>query len=208
LITTDRSRQFESGLARSISGLTSLAFRDYRASAQSGVSVAKSNMAGQLNAGAVPEAALEILREHQGAYDSDDRGQPYAIRAELERALKVEEDKESDLRKFGSTIAAAFHRLFESYLRSSSVQLRPGLKWEAVGRSHRWKLSVGAEGVSAAIGDKVLLVVHVVPFENVYVASQEGGGWAVFLIRNEIEAFVIDDILGLGSLEWLQFDSR
>ncbi|MEM9453922.1 MAG: toll/interleukin-1 receptor domain-containing protein [Myxococcota bacterium] len=99
------------GVARHQANLISLAFRDYRRSAALGVSVAKSNMAMLLGSIAVPEAGLEILREHEGTFDSDDPSAPYKIRGILEEKVHTEDQAEKIIFRDGKECAAAILRI-------------------------------------------------------------------------------------------------
>lgn len=88
----------ERGIARTRSELPSLAFESYNAAMKSGVSVARCNMAGLIARGSAA-AGLALLDEHAGPFDAADRGYPYQLRAELERALDKEREKEKEVLK-------------------------------------------------------------------------------------------------------------
>jgi len=200
----DSGSHLSRGLARSLAGLKSLAFSDFRASARGGESVAKSNMAGLLRAGPVPEAALEILREHEGDFNCADPGHPYEIRTLLERALQEERKTETALRACGERITTAIHRLVEASLHLGTKEQFGSGRWRA-GRIQEWLLTVENGEPSVVLDGQKLSVRAAEPFTQFYVAFHGTEARLLFILSTDPEAVALPGLTKPDKLEWLQF---
>jgi hypothetical protein len=83
------------GISREAFGLKSLAYEAYSRAFSLGVAVARYNMASLVYHQGVSSAALEALRDHAGTVDSADPGYPYSLRAEIERSVHGERQREA-----------------------------------------------------------------------------------------------------------------
>jgi hypothetical protein len=192
------------GLLRGQAGLRSLAFEDYRAAAQQGASVAKSNMASMLSSGAVAEAGLEILRDHVGDYNSDDPGSPYEIRAALERSVAKERKAESELRTYGDRVTKAIHRLLEGWRRSRGGSARIEGQWQGRTEVGMLELTVTSEHVAVTLEKSVLAVQEVVPLDGFYAAFEASKVRLLFVIHDDVEMVAVNGLSEAGTVEWLE----
>jgi hypothetical protein len=193
------------GLAREQGGMPSLAYKDFRIAANLGISVAKMNMAICLKLGAVAEAGLEILRNHQGEYDSDDRGAPYSIRAELEEQIGLEGKKEISLLELGRKISISFQRLLESAIRKPSEKSINSGKWNAISNSVTWELNFKDNSPSVTYNGKTIHLSSLEALPGIHFAYFENSTWFICTIGNEIEAITLNGFNESNSLSWLDF---
>jgi hypothetical protein len=190
------------GIAREQAGLRSIAFSDYRAAAQSGISVAKANMAWMLNQSAVPEAGLEILRDHLGTFDAADPGRPYEARAVLERSVENERARERALCASGARAIKAMQRMLDAW-RHETTESPPHSRWIATSRTSVISVSLEPE-VIVTVDGRALATEPVQPFADLFVASDDNSPRILLLLRKTPEAVSFSDLKGGGFVDWLE----
>lgn len=189
------------GIARAEAGLHSLAFSDYRIAAQSGISVAKSNMAWMLNNGPVPEAGLEILREHTGQFEAADPGSPYEARALLERSVEAERARERQLCASGDRAIKAIHRMLDAWRREATARPRH-IRWIAMSRAGRIELDL--EPMRMTCDGRPLEIASVHPMNDLFVANGGHNPRILILLREVPEAVAFANLKEGGAVEWLE----
>lgn len=191
------------GIARAQVELPSLAFESYAEAAKRGVSVARCNMAGMIIGGSSAAAGLAVIDEHKGPFDAADRGYPHALRANLERALDTEREKENGILKKAERQFEALWAFAERILLISDR--------EAFQVSGRFEFGVdtitfdksGAHATSL-LGSGNVQNLRVFG-QNAFVFQSEKN--VVFLNRmpDRVEALCLEDFCDAGGTRWCQW---
>lgn len=165
--------------------LTSLAFLEYEKASESGISVAKANMASLVGAGGVASAGLRILEQHTGSFDAASPQYPHRVRASLEEQVHEERTTAEQLMKTGRQV---YHRICA--LADKARQASPAFV--------EGDFSVSGEEYVAALAGpdtiafqpkgesaKQFLLVRLAPFRNTWARLDSDGAFAVLNGRAE-----------------------
>jgi hypothetical protein len=106
------------GRALHMFGFPSHAFRAYRRAGESGISVAKANLASLLRHSGVPAAGLEVLVSHTGPFDAADPAHPFRIRADIESEIHGEALVLADIEERGRRVVGMLSTLANEGLRN------------------------------------------------------------------------------------------
>lgn len=197
------------GLARARAELHSLAFQDYRTASEDGISVGTSNMASMLGNQAVPEAGLELMRRHEGTFDSADPGHPYETRARLERLVAEEEKKEIAYMEYGRKIVVVIHRLVESAIRyDDSIPYLLHQSMSAQSQAGLFSLVLSSGVPDARLNSEALEVVRVKNLPGMYALRGPARDvlCIVFIGQTVVEAVSVSGLKAReGDVEWLDF---
>jgi tetratricopeptide (TPR) repeat protein len=113
------------GRALHNAGYLSLAYDAYIEAVAAGVSVARVNLASCTAYNAVPGAALALLKEHKGDFDSASPEYPYQIRAQVEQLVREEREKADVSFTVGYTTLTMLSELADAALAMGSEGVAP-----------------------------------------------------------------------------------
>jgi hypothetical protein len=94
--------------------LNSLAYRSYLKASKLGTHVSACNIASLVKAAGVPAVALDFIRNQETDYDAQSKHYPYALQAELEEKIQLEENEEKTALKMGLMQLQSLQVIFES----------------------------------------------------------------------------------------------
>jgi hypothetical protein len=94
----------DQGRAYANASLWSLAYDAYQRAAILGVSVARSNIAAIVGKHVVATVGIQLLDQHQGAFDAAQPASPYKVRATLEQSVHDEKERRDGLREQGELL--------------------------------------------------------------------------------------------------------
>jgi len=190
------------GIALARAGLGSRAFEAYSIAYSRGVSVARCNMAQLINSGAMPAAALKLIKEHEGEFDSADPGYPHDLKAKLERALGDEREREKRLLKAGEKQLNALWAFADSAFRSRKTPpFRPK------GRLLCGKRVLPVDNLaSGPLSGKNVFEALPLLGQNVFCAEVEGFIGLIVTAGDSVDGMCFEDFSngeGLSSCVWI-----